>query len=205
MGSEVISITDLSGPAPQPGHAPEGADTENDRNAPATLGFRQPKAEDGPEITRLIQSCPPLDTNSAYCNLLQCTHFAETCVVAERSGRIVGWVSGYRPPSTPDRIFVWQVAVHPDARGLGLGQKLLGALLERPAVQGATHLITTITDNNDASWGLFTGFARKRGLNVSRTPFFERETHFAGAHDTEHLVSIGPFPTNHELKRKEDA
>ena len=39
-------------------------------------------------IWELISACPPLDTNSAYANLLQCTHFADTCVIAEREGRI---------------------------------------------------------------------------------------------------------------------
>lgn len=152
-----------------------------------------------------MRDCPPLDTNSAYCNLLQCTHFADTCVVAERAGRIVGWISGYRPPSAPDRIFVWQVAVHPEARGLGLGQKMLTELVERPAVRGATHLITTITDDNDASWRMFTGFARKRGLDVSRAPYFEQDAHFAGAHATEHLVTIGPFTTHPDQTGEEDA
>jgi len=162
-------------------------------------------AADGPAITRLIRDCPPLDTNSAYCNLLQCTHFADTCVVAERGGAIIGWISGYRPPSAPDRIFVWQVAVHPEARGLGLGQKMLAELVSRPAVRGATHLITTITDENDASWRMFTGFARKRGLGVSHAPHFEREAHFAGAYATEHLVTIGPFNTLSDQPEKEDA
>lgn len=140
-----------------------------------------------------MQDCPPLDTNSAYCNLLQCTHFADTCVVAERAGQILGWISGYCPPSEPDRIFVWQVAVHPDARGLGLGQKMLSILVDRPATAHATHLITTITDDNEASWRMFTGFARKRSLELARTPYFEQDAHFAGAHATEHLVTIGPF------------
>lgn len=179
---------------------PPEADGETD-----PLFFRLPTAEDGPEITSLIRNCPPLDTNSAYCNLLQCTHFADTCVVAERQGRILGWISGYRPPSAPDRIFVWQVAVHPEARGLGLGQKMLAVLVERPAVRGTTHLITTITDENEASWRMFTGFARKRGLEVTRAPHFERDAHFAGASATEHLVTIGPFPPDFDQPEKEDA
>src|SRR3546814_13244218 len=64
--------------------------------------FRMPKAEDGAAISKLIAACPPLDRNSAYCNLLQCSHFADTCIVAERDGYIAGWISGYRPPSEPE-------------------------------------------------------------------------------------------------------
>ena len=45
--------------------------------------------EDGLAVNRLIASCPPLDTNSTYCNFLQCLHFAETSVLAEKDGKVV--------------------------------------------------------------------------------------------------------------------
>src|SRR3546814_19269512 len=84
------------------------------------LRFRRPIAADGPAITALIAACPPLDRNSRYCNLLQCEHFTDHCVIAEKAGRIVGWVSGYRPPSDPAAFFVWQVAVsRSEERGVG--------------------------------------------------------------------------------------
>jgi L-2,4-diaminobutyric acid acetyltransferase len=159
------------------------------------LSFRAPRAEVGPAITALIADCPPLDTNSAYCILLQCTHFADTCVVAERAGVLAGWASAYRPPSAPDQLFVWQIAVHRAARGAGLGTQLLEALLARPGAKGATGLLTTITAPNAASWALFDAFARRCGGPMHRRPIFDRDAHFAGAHDTEHLVSIAlPAP-----------
>src|SRR3546814_15402672 len=95
-----------------------------------------PKAEDGAAISKLIAACPPLDRNSAYCNLLQCSHFADTCIVAERDGYIAGWISGYRPPSEPDRFFIWQVAVSETARGAGLAGRMIDMLLARPAAAG---------------------------------------------------------------------
>ena len=149
---------------------------------------------DGPAVTALIATSPPLDTNSAYCNLLQCSDFADTCVVAEREGRIVGWISGYRPPSRPDSIFVWQVAVHASARGEGLAGRMLDALIARPMVHGATTLTTTITQDNAASWALFSAFARRHGAQLTRHPRFERDAHFRGAHDTEWQASIAPLP-----------
>lgn len=161
----------------------------------AGLNMRSPVAEDGPAITALIAACPPLDPNSAYCNLLQCSDFADTCIVAEKDGRIVGWISGYRPPSHPERIFVWQVAVDSSARGIGLGGRMLDELLSRPAVRGATTLTTTITEENPASWGLFTAFARRHDAELTRSERFKRDAHFAGAHDTEWQASISPLPT----------
>lgn len=156
--------------------------------------LRKPVAADGPAITRLIAACAPLDTNSAYCNLLQCSHFADSCVVAERDGQIVGWVSGYRPPAEPDSFFVWQVAVAKVARGQGLAQRMINALLDRPIADGATHLITTVTDDNGPSWALFQGLARAWAARLTKSVMFDRDAHFAGAHATEWLARIGPLP-----------
>ena len=73
----------------------------------------------------MIAACPPLDTNSAYCNLLQCTDFADFCVAAAQGGQLAGWVSGYRPPAAPGDFFIWQVAVAPAARGQGLASRMI--------------------------------------------------------------------------------
>lgn len=127
--------------------------------------------------------------------MLQCTDFADTCVVAERDGGIVGWLSGYRPPSAPDRIFVWQVAVDPSARGEGLALQMLDALIARPAAAGATSLTTTITAANKASWALFTAFARRHGATLTKAVRFERDAHLGSAHDTECEARIAPLPT----------
>lgn len=129
-----------------------------------------------------------------YCNLLQCSHFADTCIIAERGGYIAGWISGYRPPSEPDRFFIWQVAVSENARGAGLAGRMIDMLLARPSAAGARALITTITPENAASWALFEGYARRRGLSFEKAPKFEHERHFGGAHETEWEVSIGLPP-----------
>ena len=153
-----------------------------------------PDATDAPKITQLIASSPPLDTNSAYCDLLQCTDFRETCILAERGEKLLGWISGYRPPVSPERFFIWQVAVASEARGEGLALKMLGQLLNRPAVSGASMLTPTLTEDNGASWALFRAFARRHGATLTKTRRFERETHFAGAHDTEWEARIAPLP-----------
>lgn len=146
-------------------------------------------------VHRLIAACPPLDGNSAYCNLLQCSDFADTCVIAERGGALLGWISAYRPPSAQERLFIWQVAVHADARGTGLGGRMLDTLLARPAFAGTTMLTTTVGADNAASWGLFEAFARRHGATLTRTPRFERDAHFDGAHETEWEARIAPLPT----------
>ncbi len=152
--------------------------------------LRRPDARDGAAIWELVQACKPLDENSVYCNLVQCDHFRDTCVVAERDGRVVGWVSGYILPNDPQTLFVWQVAVHSSARGLGLGSLMLASLMERDTCKDITRMQTTITADNEASWSLFRRFSRRRGGALSSQAHFTRDTHFRGLQATEHMVTI---------------
>jgi L-2,4-diaminobutyric acid acetyltransferase len=157
------------------------------------LIFRKPMARDARDVNDLVAACPPLDTNSLYCNLLQCTHFADTCLLAEQDGDIKGWISSYRPPDDPTAIFVWQIAVHESHRGRGLGVDLLQRLLCLPGASRASHLKATVTPSNRASRAFFTRFARQQGLELDTRPWFDTVVHFGGRHESETLFSIGPL------------
>ena len=124
--------------------------------------------------------------------------------MAERCGGILGWVSGYRPPTEPNSFFVWQVAVAKPARGKGLARRMINALLERPVASGVTHLITTVTDDNAPSWALFNGLARAWGATLTKSTLFERVPHFAGAHATEWLARIGPLSSRHSRNQDQE-
>lgn len=92
-------------------------------------------------------------------------------------------------------MFVWQVAVAGSARGKRLAHCMINSLLERPSSDGVTHLITTVTDDNEPSWALFNGLARAWGSSLTKSAMFERDAHFAGDHATEWLARIGPLPS----------
>lgn len=175
---------------------------KEDTSGPRTRAprLRKPTAQDGAAIWELIRACKPLDENSMYCNLIQADHFRDTCVVAEVDGDILGWISGHMIPND-DAFFVWQVAVSPKARGLGLGKTMLFDLINRAETDGARALKTTITKDNDASWGLFRSFARSIGGDLSDAPHFTRDAHFDGQHDTEHMVTITLPQEQDALKR----
>jgi L-2,4-diaminobutyric acid acetyltransferase len=114
-------------------------------------------------------------------------------VIAEHDGQVVGWVSAYRLPAAPESMFVWQVAVDSTMRGTGLAGRMLDALSARRSAHGITTFTATITESNARSWALFDSFARRHGMRVTRSSLFERGAHFSGAHETEHLVSVGPL------------
>ncbi len=150
-------------------------------------------------VNRLVQQCPPLDTNSSYCNLLQCSHFANTAtaaVLVDEQGReeeLVGFVSGHIPPQQSDTFFLWQVAVGEKARGLGLASRMTINILSRLACGQVRFLETTITEDNQASWALFKGLAEKLSTKYTSSVWMDKDTHFDGQHDSETLVRIGPF------------
>ncbi len=163
--------------------------------------FRLPSAEDGASVFQLVSRCPPLDTNSMYCNLLQCTHFANTSVIAICQDEVVGFTSGYLIPERPGTLFIWQVAVAEKMRGQGLGTRMLNSILSRSQCCQVTYLETTITDSNRASWALFEGLADKLQTQVNTSVMFERDTHFEGKHDSETLLRLGAFKiTNNQDK-----
>lgn len=155
--------------------------------------IRRPRADDGVRVHELIDRCRPLDANSIYCNLLQCTHFADTCAIAEDERGILGWVSGYIEPDKANTLFVWQIAVSARARGQGLSKKLLRSLLARPSLRSVRFVETTITEANEASWGLFQSFADELEANLETGVFFDKQRHFHGLHESEILLRIGPL------------
>lgn len=157
------------------------------------LSLRRPRSGDGAAVHELIARCPPLDANSLYCNLLHCSLFSSTAVLAESATGVQGFISACIEPDDPACVFVWQVAVAPEARGRGLGVRMLFGLLDLPACAQVSRLRTTITPSNLASWALFESLGLRLGARVERRPWFDRERHFAGRHDSEMLLTIAPI------------
>lgn len=158
--------------------------------------LRKPESADGARVNKLISECSPLDENSVYCNLLQCTHFSDTCVAAELDGELVGFISAYIPPKQQNVLFVWQVAVLENVRGRGLGKQMLADLLDRSECNDIQFIEAAITPNNEASWSMFGNFAYQRKWRTEQFILFDSRVHFAGEHSDEYLLRIGPFNRN---------
>lgn len=156
------------------------------------IEIRPAKTADGPSLWRLAADLETLETNSAYAYLLLCRDFGDSCRVALEGERVVGFVVGYRPPRRPETLFVWQIGVHPDARGRGLAGRLLRHVVGGPGSAGVTCLEATVTPGNEASRALFRSFGRAVDAPCEVTPHFVRE-HFPEPHEPEDLFRIGPF------------
>ena len=155
--------------------------------------LRRPEAADAVCVWSLIKRCPPLDVNSSYAYLLLSHHFADTCVVAECGGAIVGFVSGYAPPSASQTLFVWQVAVDDRMRGQGLGHRMILDVLTRARRSPFTVLETTVSPSNTPSRRMFEKVAKSLNAALSESSLFRREHLGESDHEEEHLLTIGPF------------
>lgn len=143
-------------------------------------------------VHALVLRAGTLEANSAYCYLLLCDHFRDTAVVAESEGEIIGVVVGYRPPTRPEVIFVWQVGVDPAHRGMGLGRALLSAFVRTRGAQGAEYLEATVAPSNAASRAVFGAFARAEGASVDERTGYPTSS-FPDGHEAEPLLRIGPL------------
>jgi L-2,4-diaminobutyric acid acetyltransferase len=166
-----------------------------------SVNIRPPTLDDGMSVYHLIERCPPLDTNSSYCNFLQCGHFFDTSVMAEMDGEIVGFISAYKKPEQPDTLFVWQVAVDEKARGMGMASRMLIDILKRPQCKNINTLETTITEDNKGSWALFKRLAETLSAELTSSIWLDKDKHFDGLHDSEALVTIGPFNIDQEVDK----
>ncbi|EGF30263.1 L-2,4-diaminobutyric acid acetyltransferase [Oxalobacteraceae bacterium IMCC9480] len=156
--------------------------------------IRLVRKNDGAALHDLIAACPPLDLNSRYAYLLLCHHHAQTSVVAEQDGVIVGAVTAYLPPDQPDTLFVWQVAVAPENRGQRLGKRMLEHLLQAVRLRHLTRWIeTTISPDNAPSHQLFTSFASQHDAGCAITTLFAAGDFGESGHEEERLYKIGPL------------
>jgi L-2,4-diaminobutyric acid acetyltransferase len=180
---------------------------ERSRDAPTTLlqrvRLRKPEPTDGARLLELVSSCSELDRNSLYCYLILCTHFRDTCIVAEYGSELVGFVSGYREPARPDVFFCWQVAVAASMRRSGLATAMLRSIFSNPTNIGMRLIEATVTRHNCASMHLFQRLAADLGLPCDVEMLFS-ESHFAPwKHDAEWLVTIGPSDLQSSLARSD--
>lgn len=80
-------------------------------------------------------------------------------VVAESKGRVVGWVAGLlrrHRHGYSGRLYA--IAVHPDAQGKRIGEKLIGSILNSIIVRGAERIFLEVHANNQKAINLYHKF-----------------------------------------------
>lgn len=157
------------------------------------ITFRIPTLNDAKEMIRLAAASRVLDVNSDYAYLLLARDFHDTCVIAEENGRLLGFATAYQPPRDSNVLFVWQIAVSEEARGLGLASQMLDELINRGRALGVQFIEATVTGSNFASQALFKSLARRHNVDCEITTGFPADAFATTGHEAEDLFRIGPL------------
>lgn len=156
--------------------------------------MRPTRLGDGAAMWQFVADHGGLELNTAYAYMVFADDFTDTCVVAVDQDQdvLAGFVLGYRPPTRPDTLFVWQVGVAPSHRGQGLARRMILELLERNAPE-VRFLESTVTPSNTASRRLFRSVAEARGTTCDVSEYMTEDLFPEEGHEAEEKFRIGPF------------
>ena len=169
-----------------------GEETENDIVNKSIL-IRHTRQDDGRKIWELVKKSHVLDINSVYCYLLMCTHFRNTCLVAEVDGEPVGFVTSYHHPDNNGVLFIWQTAVDEIYRGKGIAKKLILELLNQKDCRHVTRIQATVSPSNKPSRSLFESLAKNLDVDLTEQEYFDSSLFPDNKHEEENLITVGPF------------
>lgn len=155
--------------------------------------FRKPTADDGKNMYQLVKKAKTLDLNSPYSYLMWAKYFYDTSVIAENDDTLIGFVSGYILPNSPETLFVWQIAVDEEQREKGLATRLLVHLLKQTANKNIRYIEATVTPSNTPSKKLFKSLADKLNTKCEVDICFSAEQFPNSSHEPEFTYRIGPI------------
>lgn len=134
-----------------------------------------------------------LDLNSPYSYLMLCRYFNKTCVISEFDNRIVGFVSGFFLPESPDILFIWQVAVHNKNLRQGLALSMLKYLIAKNSAKPVRFVKMTVNPTNKAAHKLYRKLASELKTTIKETKGFPSCLFPGSNHEEEVMLSIGPL------------
>jgi ribosomal protein S18 acetylase RimI-like enzyme len=89
-------------------------------------------------------------------------HFRDTSFVAERGGKLVGFLCGFRSVTFEDEAYVHFIGVDPGERGSGLGRVLYERFFEAVAPRTIVRAVTSPVNERSVA------FHRAMGFEVDR-------------------------------------
>jgi L-2,4-diaminobutyric acid acetyltransferase len=161
---------------------------------------RRPRPSDGNAVWELVRRAESLERGGQHALPPLVQHFADTSLVAEVEGRLVGFVGGYRPPTNRPSLFIWQIDVEPALHRQGLGTALLHALIQCPGCAGVEYLEATVGSSNLAAKRLFEGFARDLDATCELIADSSSNLLESMQHKREDLLRIGPIRIEYAMK-----
>lgn len=154
---------------------------------------RFPSEEDSAEVMELINESEISKYAALSRNILQKDLLSETSVVAELDGQIVGWMAAYKLPHDLETLFVWQLIVSEDERGLGLGSLMINSALNRDICEGVERVQTAIEADDGDTWRSFKRFAHSKNTDLNVETDYTHSLHKSKLDASECIVTV-PLP-----------
>lgn len=158
-----------------------------------TITFREPAPADGLAVWEMVREQPKLDLNSAYLYVLWFRDFADCSAVAVADDEVIGFVMGYRRPSAPDTLFVWQEAVQARHGVPDLGIDLFDHVVKQQMDKGVKYVEATVSKDNLPIILVLKKVAKKHGVPIEKQDVLFGADHFPGEHHDEVLYRFGPL------------
>jgi phosphoribosylamine--glycine ligase len=117
--------------------------------------FRPALEDEFLRVQGFVSGCPPLEAYPQHVYRILLRHFGSCSFVAERDGRVLGFVLGLVSHRHAGTYFLWQIGVAPDQQGTGLGRRLLRYVESELVRMGLERVDVTIDPLNDPSRKLF--------------------------------------------------
>ncbi|MEA2021259.1 MAG: phosphoribosylamine--glycine ligase [Candidatus Caldatribacteriota bacterium] len=117
--------------------------------------IREAREDEFLNVYQLISQSPPLEKYFQHFYRIMLRYFSSTCIVAENQHRLVGWQMGFVSQNDQKTYFLWQIGVHYDMQGKGLGGLLLEETERKAYESGCTRMEVTIDPENVPSEKLF--------------------------------------------------
>jgi L-2,4-diaminobutyric acid acetyltransferase len=197
LGGPLGGVPQASATAATAGATTAGATTASatsDTESEPTITIRRPRLErgDGSAMWQLARDSGVLEENAEYTYHMFSHYFCDASVVAEVDGEVAGFIAGFLPPDHPDALFVWQIAVAPSARGMGLASAMIHGELQRLAPD-VRYVEATVSPSNEPSQRTFRGVARDLGALCTEEILFPGDRFHGPSHEDEVLFRIGPI------------
>lgn len=119
------------------------------------ITIREAKEDEFLKVYDFVSNSPPLEQYFQHFFKIMLRYFSSTCLVAEYQGKLIGWQMGFVSQKDSNTYFLWQIGVHPDMQGRGLGGLLLDAIENKAFEMGCTRIEVTIDPENIVSEKLF--------------------------------------------------
>ena len=154
---------------------------------------RFPTREDSTPVMELINACEISKYSALSRNILQQDLLSETSVVAELDGQIVGWMAAYKLPHDLETLFVWQLVVSEDERGVGLGSLMINSALKRDIGEDVERVQTAIKSDDLDTWSFFKRFAHSKNADLNVVSDYTHSLHKSKLDASECIVTV-PLP-----------